>query len=307
MTVGTPELGPDQRARHAQPPRRALRHVQRRPGQGTLGRRAAGRIARRSAKSSAGSPTRSSAPRSSTRSTAAHRTWRRCRCTASRSRSRIRSTRWTCGRRRRRRPLRHRLPGERSHARRAAAAEGRHHLRQGGQHRIQRHPRRSGRDATSRTAILVSDQGYQRSSWAGNPHSAVRHHARGVARIELGVWRLGQREPRDVQHLRGDQHVVPRTGQPQLRGADPAAQGDGLVPRRGDRRRHPQRSLGHSLPQRHRLRQGARRPEGPGQRLLRPARRVHDRAARERARRRRTRRAPPRPGPPARSRACASA
>ena len=51
---------------------------------------------RRSATSSASSPMRSSGRRSSTRSTAGARTSRRCRCTASRSRSRIRSTRRTC-------------------------------------------------------------------------------------------------------------------------------------------------------------------------------------------------------------------
>ena len=47
----------------------------------------------------------------------------------------------------------------------------------------------------------------------------LRLDARGVARVELGVGRVGERQPRDVQHLRGDEHVVPRTGEPQLRGA----------------------------------------------------------------------------------------
>ncbi len=49
--------------------------------------------------------------------------------------------------RRRRRALRHRFPGARSCAGRAVAQQGRDHLRQGGQHRIQRTRRRSRRPA----------------------------------------------------------------------------------------------------------------------------------------------------------------
>ena len=64
------------------------------------------------------------------------------------------------------------FPGARPHARRPAAAEGRHHLRQGGEHGIQRHSRRPGRTPRAREQMLVSDLGYQRSSWGGNPHSA---------------------------------------------------------------------------------------------------------------------------------------
>ncbi len=52
--------------------------------------------------------------------------------------------------RRRRRALRHRLPGARSHAGRAAARQGRDHLREGEHDRIQRARRRSGRQARTR-------------------------------------------------------------------------------------------------------------------------------------------------------------
>ena len=72
---------------------------------------------------------------------------------------------------RRRRALRHRFSGARPHAGGAASQEGRHHLRQGGQHRIQRAPGRSRRKEPP-TRCCFSTQGYQRSSWAGNPSSA---------------------------------------------------------------------------------------------------------------------------------------
>ena len=52
--------------------------------------------------------------------------------------------------RRRRRALRHRLPGARSHAGRAAARQGRDHLRQGQHHRVQRPRRRSRRQEHAR-------------------------------------------------------------------------------------------------------------------------------------------------------------
>ena len=49
--------------------------------------------------------------------------------------------------RRRRRALRHRLPGARPDAGGAAAGQGRHHLRQGQHHRVQRPRRQPGRHA----------------------------------------------------------------------------------------------------------------------------------------------------------------
>jgi len=60
------------------------------------------------------------------------------------------------------------------------------------------------------TKVLVSTQGYQRSSWSGNPSSA---HAGWVARLEFRLRRFGQREPGDVQPVRRDHHVLPRPGQ----------------------------------------------------------------------------------------------
>ena len=50
-------------------------------------------------------------------------------------------------------------------------------------------------------------------------------HARGLARVELGLGVSVSANLVDVQHLRGDGRLVPRPGQPQLGGADPAAQG----------------------------------------------------------------------------------
>ena len=55
------------------------------------------------------------------------------------------------------------------------------------------------------------------------PAQRLRLDARGVARLELGLGRVGERQPRDVQCLRGDQHVVSRSREPQLRGAAAAA------------------------------------------------------------------------------------
>ncbi len=130
--------------------------------------------------------------------------------------------------------------------------------------------------------ILVSDLGVPAQQLVRKPAQRVRFDSGGIAGIELGVWRFGERQSRHVQHLRGDEHVVPRPGEPQLRGADSAAQGHGVVSGRGHWRRHPQRPLGHPLPQCHRFREGARCPEGSGERLLRSARRVHNRPARER-------------------------
>ena len=56
---------------------------------------------------------------------------------------------------RRRRRLRHRLPGARPHPRRAAAQQGRDHLRQGGLHRIQRPRRQSRRPAPAREGVAL--------------------------------------------------------------------------------------------------------------------------------------------------------
>ena len=39
--------------------------------------------------------------------------------------------------------------------------------------------------------VLPSTLGYQRSTWAGNPVQSLRHHALGLARLELRLGRLG--------------------------------------------------------------------------------------------------------------------
>ena len=176
------------------------------------------------------------------------RTWRRCRCTACRSRSRIRSTRRTCGR-----------PAA---ATRATTSTSRRAItrwsRSCGPRARSSTPRRTPPSTTGAPAIpaasttpdkvLVSTLGYQRSTWAGNPAQPLRHDARGVARLELGLGRVGRRQPGDVQPLRGDARLVPRPGQPQLGRAAAAAEGADLVPRRRHRLRHPQRSHRHPLP-----------------------------------------------------------
>ena len=119
------------------------------------------------------------------------------------------------------------------------------------------------------TKVLPSTLGYQRSTWAGNPcesYDTTRAASIGSSSgsgVSVGANLV------DVQPLRGDRAVVPRSRQSQLGGAHPAAQGDALVPRRGDRLEHLQRPGGHSLPERRRRRQGPRRAQGPGERLLR--------------------------------------
>ena len=105
-------------------------------------------------------------------------------------------------------------------------------------------------------AVLPSTLGYQRSSWAGNPANPVRHHALGLARIELGLGSLRQHQPGHGQPGRGDARLDARAGQPQRGGADPAAQGPARVRRRRHRRRHLLRSHRDPLPHHRRLRAG---------------------------------------------------
>ncbi len=107
--------------------------------------------------------------------------------------------------------------------------------------------------------VLPSVLGYQRSTWGGNPAQPLRHDALGLARLELGLGRVGQRQSGHGQPRRGDARLVSRTGQPQRRGAHPAAQVDAGIQRRRHRRRHLLRPQRHPLPHHRRLRQGARR------------------------------------------------
>ena len=136
---------------------------------------------------SAISPMRWSAPPSSTRSTAAIPISKRCRCTASCSRSRIRSTPRTCARpAAATRAYDIDFPGARPHAGRAAAQQGRDHLRQGGEHRIQRPRRRSRRPQQARQGAAL-DARLSAQHLGRQSVQPLRHHARGLARLELGL------------------------------------------------------------------------------------------------------------------------
>ncbi len=130
-------------------------------------------------------------------------------------------------------------------------AQGRDHLRQGQHHGVQRpRPRQSGRREFS-DQDLAFDARLSAQHLGRQSLQFVRHDARRLDRLELGLRRLGQHQPGDVQPVRGDRAVMPRPGQPQFGGADPAAQGAPVVPRRRHRGRDLQRSRRHSLP-RHR-------------------------------------------------------
>ena len=49
------------------------------------------------------------------------------------------------------------------------------------------------------------------------PRQPLRHDARRLARVELGVGRVGQRQSRDGEPRRGDPRLDPRPRQPQCR------------------------------------------------------------------------------------------
>ena len=88
--------------------------------------------------------------------------------------------------RRRRCRLRHRLSGARSHPRRATAQQGRDHLRQGGEHRIQRPRRRSRRTAHARQGAAL-DARLSAQHVGRQSVESVRHDALGLAWLELGI------------------------------------------------------------------------------------------------------------------------
>ena len=96
--------------------------------------------------------------------------------------------------------------------------------------------------------VLPSVLGYQRSKLGRQPGQPLRHDARRLARLELGLGRVGQRQSGDGEPRRGDPRLDPRPGQPQRRRVDPAAQGDARLRRRRDRRRHLLRPRRHPLP-----------------------------------------------------------
>jgi hypothetical protein len=92
------------------------------------------------------------------------------------------------------------------------------------------------------------------------------------ARLQLRVRCVGQHQHGDGEPGRGDAGLLPGPVQPQLGGADPAAQVDDRLRWWCDRRGHLCRPHGHPVPGARRLRKGARCAEGPRARLLRPAR-----------------------------------
>ena len=74
--------------------------------------------------------------------------------------------------------------------------------------------------------VLPSVLGYQRSSWGGNPFQPLRHLPLRVAGFQLRVGPVGQHQYGDGEFGGGDPGFDPGAGQPQLGGADSAAQGD---------------------------------------------------------------------------------
>jgi hypothetical protein len=117
--------------------------------------------------------------------------------------------------------------GARSRAGRAAARQGRHHLREGREHGVQRAGRqpRGTPPAGRRAAVDPRLPAQQLGRQSVEP---LRHDARGI----------GQHEPRHGEPRRGDARLDARPSQPQRGRADPAAQGDARLQRRGHRRRH---------------------------------------------------------------------
>ena len=243
MIVGIPECRPAQRARHAEHPRRTLGHVQGRVRQASLARAAAARRAaglrvlppaarRAGARRRAGQACTGAIPIS-----------KRCRCTASCSRSRIRSTPRTCARPAAATraydidfPARDHVLVEQLRNKGAIifakAVNTEYNGRAGDP---------GGRQQARQGAAV--DARLSAQHLGGQSVESVRHHALRLARLELRLGRLGQRQPGDGQSRRGDAGVVPRSVQPQRGCADPAAQGDARLRRRRDRRRHLLRPL----------------------------------------------------------------
>ena len=179
--------------------------------------------------------------------------------------------------RRRRRPLRHRLPGRDHVLVEQPAPRARSST-----------PRRSTPSTTAGSATPAAGTPRRRCCCPRSGTSAVpgrqpgqrlRHHPVGVPGIQLGVRGVGERQPGHGEPRRGDAGVVPGTGQPQRGRARPPAQGDARVRRWCHRGGHPRRPHRDPRPHPGRRRRRPRRPERPGRGLLRPPRPVHDGAA----------------------------
>jgi amidase len=84
---------------------------------------------------------------------------------------------------------------------------------QGGLHRIQR-PRRQSRRPAPAGEGLALDPRLSAQQLGRQPGQCLRHDARRLVGLELGLGRLGQRQPRHVRPRRGDPRLDPRPGQP---------------------------------------------------------------------------------------------
>ncbi len=115
---------------------------------------------------------------------------------------------------RRRRRLRHRLPGARPRPGRAIAQQGRHHLRQGRVHRVQRPRRRSRRPARAATRSCRRRSAISAAAGAATRRTPTTPRAR-LARLELGLGALRQRQPRHGESRRGDARLDARAREPQ--------------------------------------------------------------------------------------------
>ena len=139
------------------------------------------------------------------------------------------------------------FPGPRPHPRRAVAEQRGHHLRQGGQHRVQRSRRRPRRAAHSRQGVAVG-AGLPAQHLGRQPVQRLRHLPRRLPRFQLRLGGVGQRQSGDGQPGRGDPRLDPWPLQPQLRGPHPASQGDDRLRRRRNRGRYLLRPYRHPRP-----------------------------------------------------------
>ena len=112
---------------------------------------------------------------------------------------------------------------------------------------------RSGWPPHTRAGAAV-DAGLSAQHLGRQSLQPLRHHPRGLARLERGIGGVGQHQSGAGQPRGGNAGVLPRTGQSQRRGAHPAAQVAARLRRRRHRGGHLLRSQRHPLPHDHRLR-----------------------------------------------------
>ena len=157
--------------------------------------------------------------------------------------------------------------------RRAAARQGRDHLREVGGARVQRRPRQSRAGRRKPTTQHGRRAARRSAPGAASPAIPTTPSACRAARAAARAWRSAANlATLGICEQTGG--VVPGPGVAQRHRAD--ADDQGHDPRQ---RRHRQpvvhRPRRASMPHARRRRAGARRAQGPGDRLLRPARPVH--------------------------------